>query len=327
MNRLIRIFFIFFLIVRLNEPCLYAQSINLKPSIGLNSLPSDDDSVCTIPLAIDPGNIFESPGLHEGDTIPDFKLYTNGNDSVQISNLIADGKPILLVGGSYTCPKYRNHLDELSDLQAAYGDEVHIYIVYTVEAHPDSPDISPYKGEVWELNSNDQANIHYHEPITYLDRKNAASDMLNELDIPVPVLLDGPCNAWWQTFALAPNPAFLVNPNGTIFLKQGWFDNGLYTMTNAINSLLQQLSSGVEEVSKSVRVVNDLSSPVIQFIFTEQQMKSEIVLTDAMGRTVSSQNLFATNTCTFEKRNLPKGIYFYSILSGNKLLSGKVLIQ
>jgi hypothetical protein len=88
------------------------------------------------------GNVFEAPGLHEGDTIPDFKLYTLDNDSVHIADLLADGKPVLLIGGSYTCPKYRNHLDEVNDLQAAYGNQVHIYIIYTVEAHPADPDIS-----------------------------------------------------------------------------------------------------------------------------------------------------------------------------------------
>jgi hypothetical protein len=89
--------------------------------------------------------------------------------------------------------------------------------------------------------------IIYHEPVIYADRKNTATDMLNTLDIPVPVLLDGPCNAWWQTFALAPNPAFLISPNGTIYKKQGWFDNGLYAVSDAIDSLLADFSTGIAD--------------------------------------------------------------------------------
>jgi hypothetical protein len=287
MQKLLRILLAVLLILWLDASCLFAQSI-LKPSIGLEAIPADDDSICVIPLAIDPGNEFEIPGLHEGDTIPDFKLYTLSNDSMHIGDLLTDGKPVLLVGGSYTCPKYRNHMDELNDLQATYGTQIHLYVVYTVEAHPADPDISPYKGEVWELNSNIQDGIIYHEPVTYLDRKNTASDMLNSLDIQVPVLLDGPCNAWWQAYALSPNPAFLINPNGTIYKKQGWFDNGLYAMSTAIDNLLQQLTSGVKDVTNHFTIINDPSSPVIQFNFSESLVNAQLILFDEMGRVVKS---------------------------------------
>lgn len=305
---------------------LVAQ-VALKPSIGLFSIPNDSDPVCTIPLAIDPGNFFELPGLHEGDTIPDFKLYTLGNDSMQIGELLTDGKPVLLIGGSYTCPKFRNHLDEVVDLDATYGTQIHIYIIYTVEAHPADPDISPYKGEVWQLNSNDQLGIIYHEPVTYLDRKNTAGDMISEINIPVTLLLDGPCNAWWQTFALAPNPAFLIQPNGIIFKKQGWFDNGLYAVSNAIDSLLQELPTSVQDIKQHFTVVNDPSSPGIQFIFSEPQLNTDLILFDAMGRMVKFSTGFSGNTFTMKKQQFTPGIYFYSIRAGDQVMNGKLLVQ
>jgi len=301
--------------------------VMLKPSLGLFSIPADGDSICPIPLAIDSGNIFIEPGLHEGDTIPDFKLYTLTGDSMQIGDLLTEGKPVLLVGGSYTCPKYRNHLDEVNDLQAAYGSQIHIYIIYTVEAHPDSPDVSPYRGNVWDLNSNEQLGINYLEPVTYLDRKNTVNDMLNNLSITVPVLLDGPCNEWWQTFALAPDPAFLIQPDGIIFKKQGWFDNGQYQLSKAIDSLLQGLPTGVQDVKQPFTVVNDPSLPAIQFIFPESQLNAHILLFDAMGRMIESSGSFSGKTFTMKKQEFIPGIYFYSIHSGSQVLNGKLSIQ
>jgi hypothetical protein len=66
--------------------------------------------------------------------------------------------------------------------------------------------------------------------------------MLASCDLKVPVLLDGPGNEWWTTFGTAPNSAFLLNPNGTIFEKQGWLNAGRAPMTYFIDSLLHLLS-------------------------------------------------------------------------------------
>lgn len=298
----------------------------LKPSIGLNAIPRDTAPICQIPLAIDPTELFDAPGLHEGDTVPDFRLYTLNDDSVQLSQLLSDRQPVLLVGGSYTCPKYRNHLNELNDLEEIYGTRVHLFIIYTVEAHPDSPDISPYKGQVWQLNSNEKDGIHYHEPVTYLDRKNAASDMIQNLDIREPVLLDGPCNAWWESFALAPNPVFLINPNGTIFKKQGWFDNGLYAISYAIDSLLQKIVTGVHDEGRPSAVVN-LSSSNIDFIFSKPLENAHLMIFDALGRLAAAPALFSGTVFELQKGNLPNGIYFYSIQSLRQSLSGTMIIQ
>lgn len=327
MKHILPIIIAFFLLFTLlNTERSFAQPV-LKPFIGPNAIPNDADVVCPIPLAIDPGNFFELPGLHAGDTIPDFKLYTLEGDSIHIGELLTDEKPVLLVGGNYTCPKYRNHLDELNDLQAAYGTKVHLFVIYTVEAHPADPDISPYKGEVWELNSNINLGIVYHQPTTYLERKNVAADMFSALDIQVPVLLDGPCNEWWETFALAPNPSFLISPNGTIFKKQGWFDNGLYAVSDAIDSLLENLPTTITEVNSDFKVINDPSSSFVQFVFSSIQSDLQLMLFDVAGKVVATASGFSGNTYTIQKESLVPGMYLYSIHAGNQVLNGKILIQ
>lgn len=304
----------------------FAQPV-LKPFIGLSAIPNDADPVCTIPLAIDPGYFFVLPGLQEGDTIPDFKLYTLENDSMHIGELLADGKPVLLVGGNFTCPKYRNHMDELNDLQAIYGTQVHIFVVYTVEAHPADPDISPYNGEVWELNSNINLGISYHQPTTYLERKDVAEDMFSVMDIQVPVLIDGPCNEWWQTFALAPNPSFLISPNGTIFKKQGWFDNGLYAVSDAIDSLLENFPTAIPEVKSDFKVINDPASSFVQFVFSEEQRNVQLMLFDVAGKIVKTSSAFSGNTLLLEKQSFVSGLYLYSAHTGKQVFNGKIMIQ
>ena len=48
-----------------------------------------------------------------------------------------------MVGGNYTCPVFRNKMDEINELVDLYSDEITTIIVYGVEAHPVN-DISPY---------------------------------------------------------------------------------------------------------------------------------------------------------------------------------------
>src|SRR5438128_1385262 len=138
----------------------------LKPSIGLTALPNDGDSVCDIPLRL--GGNFDALGFQISDTVPDFTLYEFNGDSLNLKTALQSGKPVLLVTCSYTCPIYRGHLDEVNNLLAEFSNDVLIYLVYTVEAHP-IVDISPYFGYVNTTQQNYQDSILYRQPETYGD--------------------------------------------------------------------------------------------------------------------------------------------------------------
>ena len=99
-------------------------------------MPNDADSVCDIPIYIGPTGNYQTVGYHIGDTVPDFTLYQMDSTPFTLSNTMADGKPVLLVSASYTCYAYRRRLQDLNDIYAAYGNDVNVYIVYTLEAHP-----------------------------------------------------------------------------------------------------------------------------------------------------------------------------------------------
>ena len=120
----------------------FAQ-VQLKPSIGLSSIPADGDSICPVVFNIDTAHCYEMTGLHDGDTIPEFVLYTIKDEKADIAEILKSGKPVMLIGGSYTCPIFRQKCEKINQLQARYGDRINIFIVYTEEAHPKGPGSVP----------------------------------------------------------------------------------------------------------------------------------------------------------------------------------------
>ncbi|MFN0212985.1 MAG: deiodinase-like protein [Saprospiraceae bacterium] len=212
-------FSLLILFVILTIKLVNAQA-NLKPFIGLDSLPEPNTPICDIPLYL--GSFFDS-GLKEGDTIPDFKLYDLNGTPFHIAAALALGKPVLLVNGNYTCPVFRGKVPALNQIVAQYSSQITICVIYTLEAHPEI-DISPYFGYVNTGSPNINAGILYRQPVTYGERLEIAADMLNEMDINAPVYIDGPCNEWWYSFGPAPNNAYLIGTDGVVAAKHGWFN-------------------------------------------------------------------------------------------------------
>jgi hypothetical protein len=207
---------------------------NLKPSIGLGSLPADNTPVCAIPTY---QGSFTTSGYQEGDTIPDFTLYTVGGTAVNIKSVLQSKKPVLLVNGNYTCPVYRGKLPDLNAMAAFYGSALNTYIVYTVEAHP-IIDNSPYSGNVWVTSQNQTDGVLYRQPKTYGERKALIDTMKKYMTITPTILVDGPCNEWWSYFGPAPNNAYLIDTNGIVQAKHAWFHKLPDNMWCDIDTLL-----------------------------------------------------------------------------------------
>jgi hypothetical protein len=62
--------------------------------------------------------------------------------------------------------------------------------------------------------------------------------MIDSMNLDLPVYIDGPCNAFWETYYTGPNSAFLVRTDGVLFAKHGWFNQPPANMMNDINLLL-----------------------------------------------------------------------------------------
>ena len=231
----------------------------LLPSIGLNSLPADNIPICPIPWYL--GSFYTS-GLAEGSFAHDFKLYKTNGDSVVLSQRLATGKPVLLVAGSFTCPVFMGKIPTINQVVSTYGNQVEVYVVYTLEAHP--TDTSVYFGYVNIGTANQNAGILFPQPVTYGERKHMVDTMSYWATVNAPILLDGPCNPWWTTFGPAPNNAYLIDTNGQIFSKHGWFhknnDNIFCDLDSLLNVTSGLCTPALGNGSFQVQVINNMSN-------------------------------------------------------------------
>jgi hypothetical protein len=201
-------------------PCVaWAQPV-LLPSIGIGALPADAEPICTLPFQTPP---IQSVGRPAGEQAADFTLYDLDGNAFNLEQALLEGKPVLMISSSYTCPVFRNKVPLINSLSATYGAQLTIVIVYTPEAHPHL-DISPYFGAVNTGQANINAGILYQQPTTYGERKAIVQDMLADLSITAPVFLDGPCNNWWNYYGPQPNNAYLITTGGTIFRHHDWLN-------------------------------------------------------------------------------------------------------
>jgi Iodothyronine deiodinase len=192
----------------------------LLPTIGLAALPADSDPICTLPTQTPP---ISNVGRPEGEQAAHFTLYDINGNAFNLEDALLQGKPVLMISSSYTCPVFRNKVPKINDLVASYSSQLHIVIVYTPEAHP-AVDISPYFGAVNTSQQNIDAGILHQQPTTYGERKAVLQEMLDSLQIDAPVYIDGPCNAWWDYYGPQPNNAYLIDLNGTFHTHHDWFD-------------------------------------------------------------------------------------------------------
>ncbi|TAH39924.1 MAG: T9SS type A sorting domain-containing protein [Bacteroidetes bacterium] len=217
---------------------VFSVSLNsraqLLPSIGLSHLPSDNDSVCTIPIAQGSGSV---PGISAGNLVPDFKLYTLAGDSVRLSEVLQTNIPVLLISSSYTCPVFRGKIPVINQVDSIYQGQLAVFIIYTVEAHP-IIDVSPYSGNVWTTSTNQTEGVLFEQPKTYGERKSVLSSLMSNNYIRSTILIDGPCNEWWLNYGTEPNSATLIKPDGRVFAFQQWFDKAPDNIFCEIDSLL-----------------------------------------------------------------------------------------
>ena len=118
-----------------------------------------------------------------------------------------------------------------------YGNQIEVLVVYTLEAHPDI-DTSVYFGYVNTGATNISQGILYRQPTTYGERKDVVQDMVAAINMLAPVYIDGPCNNWWSHYGPAPNNAYLIDAQGVVFAKHGWYDKFPDNIICDIDSLL-----------------------------------------------------------------------------------------
>lgn len=206
----------------------------LLPSIGVGSLPTDGEPICTLPVQTPP---ITSCGRPEGESAADFTVYDKDGNAFHLEDALLLGKPVLMISGSYTCPVFRNKIPVINDVVATYGAQLTTIIVYTPEAHP-YLDISPYFGAVNTGQENINAGILYEQPETYGERKAVLQALVDSMQIDAPIYLDGPCNSWWDYYGPQPNNAYLIDADGSLFRHHDWLHRNEDDIYCDVDSLL-----------------------------------------------------------------------------------------
>ncbi|MEM6795840.1 MAG: deiodinase-like protein [Acidobacteriota bacterium] len=158
----------------------------------------------------------------EGAAAPLFELQDLEGAPVQLAELIGD-KPVVVQLGSHSCPVYRYRRHTMDNLWEEYEGRVHFLVVYTREAHPVGSE-SPYRDGEWDPMINRLTGARVAEPQTLEERRETASYSRQELELPVPVLVDDMENSVWSAYGAAASPGFVIDTEGRIALRQVWLN-------------------------------------------------------------------------------------------------------
>lgn len=157
-----------------------------------------------------------------GDPAPDFELIDLDGNAVELSEWIGE-KPIVLRLGSHSCPVYRYRRFSLEPLIEEYEDRVHFLTVYTLEAHPVGSQ-SPYADDEWVSLPNRVTGVFVEQPANAEERLETARSSHDTLDLPEPMVVDDMDNSVWKAYGSASSPAFVIDREGRIALRQVWLD-------------------------------------------------------------------------------------------------------
>ena len=170
-----------------------------------------------------------------GERMPEIILHDiKGNP--QPLSLCWDKQPALLVTMSLSCGQTRRQARALRRLSRRFEQDINTVIIYVAEAHPiNAP--SPYADRIWVTKKNEIAGIHCAQPGTLEERIELAHQLRRRFRLSTSVLMDTLDDRAWRAFGSAPNVAILVQPDGRIAVKQGWFEPR--EMARAITALLK----------------------------------------------------------------------------------------
>jgi peroxiredoxin len=149
--------------------------------------------------------------LRVGNAAPDFTLAKlDKSAQVQLSSLTAQGKPVVLIFGSYTWPPFRREVPALNKLYEQYRNQVEFLVVYISEAHP---------SDVWQMESNVHDKVVFASPRNEDERASVAGTCVRKLGIEIPAVLDEFGNSTESAYTAWPDRLYLIDRHGKITYK------------------------------------------------------------------------------------------------------------
>jgi tetratricopeptide (TPR) repeat protein len=120
-------------------------------------------------------------------------------------------RPVVLVFGSYTCPKLRSSAEDLKRIAAQYHQRVDFRLVYISEAHADGGPESQ-----WQSTINQKEGINLPAARNIAEKQDHATLCLRRLSLPFGVVVDGMDAAAEQAYQAWPSRLYLVGKNGKV---------------------------------------------------------------------------------------------------------------
>jgi thiol-disulfide isomerase/thioredoxin len=153
-----------------------------------------------------------------GDLAPEFDLPTTDGGRFDRDSLARDGRPVLLVFGSLTCPVTESAGPGLNALHQRYGDAVRFVAVNVREAHPGSDT---------------------RQPETPADKLQHALALRRHHGFTFETAVDDVEGTLHRAFGTRPSSAYLLAPDGRIVFRAHWSN-----VTEALEEALAAVAAG-----------------------------------------------------------------------------------
>jgi tetratricopeptide (TPR) repeat protein len=167
-------------------------------------------------VQVRPGSGGAKAALAEGfhfQQAPENSGVAPGTPAPPIGSLAFDRlkRPVVLVFGSYSCPKLRNSAAELKRIAAQYHERVDFRLVYISEAHAGNGAESQ-----WQSTINQREGIDLAEARTLPEKQEHAELCVRKLELPFAVAVDGMDAAAERVYQAWPSRLYVVGRDGKV---------------------------------------------------------------------------------------------------------------
>lgn len=156
--------------------------------------------------------------LGPGDAIGPFDLPTTRGGRFRSADLRSQGRPVLLVFGSQTCPITESAAEGLKRLHATHGDRVRFVMLAVREAHPGQTIGQPHTPD---------------------EKVRHAIALEAHHGLPFEVAIDDIEGTLHRRLGSRPSSAYVLDPAGTLLFRAQWSNE-----TEAIGEALAAITAG-----------------------------------------------------------------------------------
>jgi len=151
-------------------------------------------------------------------------------------------RPVVLVFGSYTCPKLRTSAGDLKRIAEQYHERVDFRLVYISEAHADGGAESQ-----WQSTINQKEGIDLPAARNLAEKQEHAALCLRRLTLPFGVVVDGMDAAAERAYQAWPSRLYLVGRDGKVAFQTrlGELDFHADDLERAIREILARREADV----------------------------------------------------------------------------------